>query len=129
MRKQIKFKLDEKEITAKELTVEEIIGLPEKIGEDTSADALEALLGGLLPQLIDGVKYDELKTLAPSELKTIWQKIKEANEVFFETAQWLELDGLLGEIKRAVMKDLSGLFADFAKQDIAGSGSTDSPSS
>ncbi len=102
MRKTKRVKLDEQEITVKELTVKEWLDLMQQ-GEDLGVELLQQNL----PLFVEGMTLDELMTLAPSELETVYAAFKEVNAVFFKVAQALGMDNILIQARAAVITNLS----------------------
>jgi len=106
MRKRETIKLDDKEITIKELTVKQIIEIGEKIANPGEAkqggndfDLIKDAFKEHLALGVEGIAFDEIMELAPSEIKTIYTKFKEVNGVFFEVAGQMGLLDLLQRIK------------------------------
>lgn len=106
MRKRETIKIDDREITIKELTVKQIIEIGDKVanpGErkngDSDLDLLKDAFKQHLALGVDGIVFDELLSLAPSELKTIYDTFKEVNAVFFGIAQQIGFLDLLQKIK------------------------------
>jgi len=121
-------KIDDTEITVKELTVDEILQVGEIItslpgGEDdkgevsgaddvapdtvlpTTITSVKDILDKHLSMAVDGITMAELTKLAPSDLQKIYTAWREVNAVFFVVAQQAGLTDLLRTIKEAVQKD------------------------
>jgi len=106
MRKRETIKIDDKEITIKELTVKQIIEIGEKVANPGEAkaglsdfDMIKDAFKEHLALGVEGIAFDDLVELAPSELKTIYEKFKEVNGVFFEVAEQVGILDLLQRIK------------------------------
>ena len=130
MRKRKTIKIDDRELTVKELTVGQILGLYDVLSGDASMGDMLGRGLELLPELVEGLDPEELKALAPSEIGIIIAAVREVNAAFFSAARLAGLQGLLGELRDSIMKDLSALAAGYAKRDMEdGSGTTGSASS
>lgn len=109
MRKRKIVKIDDREITVKELSVEDILDL-----QGLNLADFESALAGFLPRCTD-IGLGALKKLAPSEIRLLVDAFREVNADFFLTAGWLGLDGLLANLKAAILRDFSELLADSLK--------------
>jgi len=119
MRKLETIKLDDREITIKELTVKQIIEIGEKManpGEDkkesSDIDILKDAFKEHLALGVEGVSFDELIELAPSEIKVLYEKFKEVNKVFFEIAQQVGILNLLQKVKMELQASFLKSLAD-----------------
>lgn len=113
MRKSKTVKIDDKEITVKELRVKDIrtlLEIAEKAEEDDFLKEVETLL----PLVID-IKLNDIEEMAPSEIKILWEAFQEVN------ADFLSVIGRLG-IKETftsfVRKHLTDALADLSSGDI-----------
>ena len=106
MRKTKKIKVDNREITVKELTVKELLSFFEE-GESLSLETL----GRLLEVATEGLDIDSLKEMAPSEIKQVWDAFREVNSVFFDTAKALGMGEAVSEVKKSLVSDFSKLLA------------------
>ena len=115
-----------KEITVRELRVKDILSLMDKGGG----------LGGDLLQILKekwaeatDLTWDDAQTMAPSELKTVYDVFKEVNADFFLIAASLGLTSVLETIKQAVIegmdRDLKKSFADLSQKATSESFPTD----
>lgn len=118
MRKRDTLKIDDREITVKELTVREIMEIAElkNVGSDTGKDGLTLAVfkrefSNYLPRAVDGLTVDDMLDLAPSELQTIYDKFKEVNAVFFAIAREAGLGVLLEQLRTAIQRDFLKLLA------------------
>lgn len=135
MRGQITFKLPgrDKEYVAKELTVKQIRSLFElqQWPEEDNVDAIIQHFGGILLPVTTNVDMEELDDLLPSELKTIWEKVREANAVFFGTLNAAGVQELLSKFKDAILTDFLSSFVSSLSAGIRSkpSGAGDTPTS
>lgn len=129
---------EDKSITIFEASAEYILGQKDLSifnTEDEAAIKEKGLFGlvdvikPVYEDLTEGLPFDELKTLFPSELKLIWDTFKEVNAVFFGVVQDLGLTQILDEILLEIKKDLSSIFTDFSKEVMSTPGNTDSDGS
>ena len=134
-RGQITFKLPghDKKFVAKELTVGQIRSLFER-GEwpqDESIDALIQHFGGILLPITTNIAVEELDDFLPSELRTIWGKVREANAVFFDTVNAAGVSELVGRFKSVILTDFLSSFVSSLSEGIRStvSGSGDTPTS
>ncbi len=135
MRKQETVKIDKQEFTIKELTVQEIIELTEnnsffvskslegveEQGKQGSAKAKrkkgsEQSDLGRIRKDVDAVmskccdfKFDNLKELAPSEIRILYDVFISVNSDFLEMLKVLGLDNILIAIKDALLSNFSKL--------------------
>lgn len=123
MRKIKTIKIDEREITVRELTVKQIMGIFDNAGQ-TGSDAND--LAGILKDkmaLVTDLTLDDIVTMAPSELQQVWGAVKEVNTAFFELAQAAGLgqtiDKILAQLREALLSDFSSLFASSLRQAMA----------
>ncbi|OPX37522.1 MAG: hypothetical protein B1H12_04695 [Desulfobacteraceae bacterium 4484_190.2] len=106
MRKTKKIRVDNKEITVKELTVRELLSFFEE-GETLSLETL----GRLLEVAADGLDMEGLKDMAPGDIKLVWEGFREVNAVFFDTARALGVDEAVAGIRKSLVSDFCGLLA------------------
>ncbi len=123
MRKQKTIKIDDLEITVKELRIKDIKRI---IGQG------DDLLGGDLGQMeellpiVTDLPLSAIDDMSPSELKIIWEVFREVNEVFLELVAKTEIVEVL---KSSILKDLTALFADSLDQVTPTHGNMDTLSS
>lgn len=119
-----------KSFTVNELSVAQVMELMQdnEIFSDTSLAGLQKALARVLPQ-VSNVTVEDLKKMAPSEIRVLWEGFKEVNSDFFEVSRALGVTGLLEEIKLALMSDFSKLLVSFLSPAMTESLSTDTPSS
>jgi len=134
-RGQIPFELPghSKKFVAKELTVKQIRSLFElkEWPDDDSVDELIQHFGGILLPITTNIGVKELDGFMPSELKVVWEKVREANAVFFGTVNAAGVTDLLGRFKDAILTDFLSSFVSSLSGGIrtAKSGTGDTPTS
>lgn len=103
-------KIDDREITVKELRVKDIRQLIEKAEElDKGFEQMEDML-----PLATDLNVADIEAMAPSELEKVWDAFREVNAVFFDL---VVKTGIVKEVKGSILKDLTKVFADSLKQD------------
>lgn len=121
MRKTKQIKIDDMEITVKELRVKDIRQIINQMSEVKEMDqAME-----LLPLLTD-LPAEKIDDLAPSELHHIWGAAREVNDFFLSL---MEKTGLVPALKAAIQSNLTEAFADLSKGDTPAALTTDTASS
>lgn len=115
MRKRKIVKIDDREITIKELTVREIIKLGDKLGdldkgdtsekEGTTLEVIKESLGKHLSMGVEGVTIEDMIDMAPSDLDAMYHAFKEVNKVFFVVAQQAGIADLLRSVKDTIRRD------------------------
>jgi len=112
---------EEQKFIFKEMMVEDILNTfqntKEKERDINMGNFLEKL-GEFLPLCSDIKDVDILKKLSPSQLKYLFDKFKEVNEVFFDVAQGMGMGEILNRIRAAIIEDLVTQFASSLSQDI-----------
>jgi hypothetical protein len=112
MRKVKETKIDgrKKPVTVRELTVEQILFL---IDGGKAVPGKNMALGDLETFLAycTDITLDDLKQLAPSEIKAVYDDFREVNAVFFEMARAVGFDKILQDLKTAVLKDFAKQYA------------------
>lgn len=104
MRKTKTIKIDDREITVKELRVKdirEIFERGESIGEGIDQ------FTELLPLATD-LSLKDANEMAPSELKIIWEAFREVNAVFFDA---VAKAGIVDHLKTSILTELTAAFA------------------
>nr|WP_319491803.1 phage tail assembly protein [uncultured Desulfobacter sp.] len=121
MRKTKSIKIDDLEITLKELRVKDIRQILNRLSDLSGVeDAME-----LLPMVTD-LPAEKLEEMAPSELNQVWEAAKEVNAFFLSL---LEKSGVITALKDSIQASLTELFAELSRQDMSTALDTDSPSS
>ena len=134
-RGQITFELPghDKKYRAKELTVKQIRKLFElkDLPEGDDLDMMIQHFGGAILPLTTNCTVKELEDLFPSELKIVWEKVQEANAVFFDIANAAGISELLGRFKDAILADFLSSFVSSLSGGIRGtqSGTSDTATS
>lgn len=105
MRKIKTIKIDEREITIKELRVKDIKQIFDTESENTLMDHLP---------LVTDLSKEDIEDLAPSELSTVWNAVKEVNADFLAL---MEKSGILKSIETMAMKILMQPSADSSNPD------------
>jgi hypothetical protein len=106
-------------ITVYELTVQQIIDLiNDSAVEGKSLLEFRKFLSRHMDKFTS-LTIEQAATMAPSELKNIYDSFKEVNSTFFEVAQQAGLINLLSELKVAIVEDFSGLLVASLKLDMA----------
>ena len=112
MHKTVEF--DGKSVTVHELTVNQIINLLNDDALSTEGElgmeSIRKFAARHLPNVTD-LKIDDMLSMAPSELKVVYDAFAEVNSVFFDTARAVGLEKLLSELKSAIVADFSKLLA------------------
>lgn len=136
IRKTVTVTANGEEYLVKELTIKEIISfidsggkVPDKAdgGGKAMTDDLFGQIDELMALSVPGLNIKKLTGSedppedgwAPSEVKKLYDAFREVNTIFFEVAQRLGLNNLIGEMEKAVAKDFSALFATSLRQGIA----------
>jgi hypothetical protein len=100
-----------KSYEVKELTVEQILRTIDEFGSaGTDLEALKSQADKFLPWVVN-LKIDELKEMAPSEIRQVYDDFMEVNDSFFALARGLGLDKVGSSLKEALAKDFIALFA------------------
>ena len=125
MRKTHSFKIEgyDQSFVVYELTIRQIIDLiqDEKITDDLSVSGFKEYFGETILPAVSTVSMDDLLDMAPSDIKIIWDKFQEANEVFFAAARQLGMEDILNNLKRAVTEDFSKLLVPSLSLDTSSS--------
>ena len=107
MRKSKIIKLDDLELTVKELKVRQIWQLFQQDG--AAAVDMLARLEQLLEWCCPELSRDAAMDLAPSELKTIYSAFEEVNADFLELARKMGLDAVLESLRAEIANSLQTL--------------------
>lgn len=119
MRLTKRVKIDNKEYTVKELTVQEVLEIAGSATSTTrTVGGMQDLIKEHLPKATD-VTLEDLKMMAPSEIKLLWDAFREVNAVFFGTADSIGVTMMLSDLKSSFMKEWSLLVRTSLKQDMA----------
>jgi hypothetical protein len=122
MRKSKTVKIDDKEITVKEMRVKDIRSLLNSA--ENEKDVFSAI-EDILPRVTD-LPTKDFEELAPSEMKQLWEAFKEVNADFFDL---LEKTGFVEALKQLISKHLTEGFASLSNAATEMSGNTDTASS
>ena len=126
MRKSKTIKIDDKEITVKELDWKDIIGIFNAIGPGGIVE-LAGHIRTFLPKLTQELSLEDLEKMAPSETMQIIDAVKEVNSNFLLIARFFSLDKIIKDLKEAILKDFSDLLADSLNTDTPTLSNTDTP--
>lgn len=102
MKKTATITLNDKVITVSELTVKQMMSLQ----SDLATGDVLAITRTVLPLLTDAPEGFLLE-LAPSEIKELYEKVKEVNSDFFD---WSGLETILSGIKEMLILTVQGNF-------------------
>lgn len=117
MRKTKSIKIDDLEITVKELRVKDIRKLLDGLSEISGIEqALE-----LLPMVTD-LPPEKLEGMAPSELGQVWDAAKDVNAFFLNL---LEQSGVTKALKDSILANLTTSFVELSNPDIPDASLTD----
>lgn len=107
MRKTKSIKIDDLEITVKELRVKDIRQMLDSLSDISGIEqALE-----LLPMVTD-LQAEKLEEMAPSELNQVWEAAKEVNAFFLSV---VEKSGVVKILKSSILSNLTASFAELSK--------------
>lgn len=110
-------KIDNREVTVKELTPRNILDIFDGIDENSlEIGELVEILNKHLDKAVD-LKLNDFLDIPPSEIKKIYEKFREVNAVFFDLAGQMGMDQILARAKEAFVQDVSKLFATSLKPD------------
>lgn len=103
MRKIKVIKIDDREFTIKELTVQQVWDLQNSTDGDEKGE-FERIAAMCCPELTREVGM----SLAPSELRLLWDMFKEVNADFLELAAFLGIDQVIMEVIKGELAKLRG---------------------
>lgn len=98
-------KIDDKEITLRELTIEELLFLCSQAGWISEVPGLKFEKEKKLPlqevaiQFLSDLKVSDLYTFAPSDIEKLYTQILEVNKVTFSVLKYIGINGIIEEIK------------------------------
>jgi len=105
MRKSKMIKIDDKEITVKELTVRQVWGLASQEDGVTMISRMDSMM----EMTCQGLSREAAMDMAPSELMQVWEAVKEVNADFLALAKAAGLGELVTTaIEEAKAEILSG---------------------
>lgn len=121
-------KIDEKEITLKELTVIELLYISHRIGwiGETPGVSFEGKfekqklmsLPDLILSFASDISKEEAVLLAPSEIQKLYVTFMEMNNATLLAAKRLGIDKVFEEMKKELVKVFVAGYADFAVANI-----------
>lgn len=120
MRKQKIIKIDNKEITVKELTVKDILAMADALEKGD----LKAIVNTDLHRLTD-LKIDDLKEMAPSEIRLVFEAAKEVNADFLSAARKVGLEKIVQETVASIAQNCCALVSGSLRQATPDASTTD----
>jgi hypothetical protein len=117
MRKSTKIKLDDREYTLLEVRPIDVLSLLPGDGdlaegeEQVGGESWRELFQKALPLVCEGLDFDGLVQLAPSEIEELWKAFKEVNASFFKIAGWLGMETMVDKAVAAIRQGLAGEFS------------------
>lgn len=115
MKKRQIVKIDDKEISIKELTIKELIFLCHRAGwvsnlsdmglEKMSETYKDIPLQTLILSFASDLTIKDIIAFAPSELQVIYNEFVKINEVTFDTAKFLGIDKVLEDLKTKLIRE------------------------
>ena len=121
MRKTKAIKIDDLEITVKELRVKDIRKIMDSMSDFSGMDQVLELL-----PLVTDLSAKRLDEMAPSEINQIWEAAREVNAFFLNL---LIKSGVTTALKSSVLNSLTESFADLSSGDTQNVSTTGSVSS
>jgi hypothetical protein len=127
-------RIDDRIIKVNELTVKQLIELGRRFTDrgpdaDTSTKAFIDEIRGSLSMVVEGITFEELESLAPSEITQLYDAFKEVNSAFLTIAEKMGFGNTIRELLRGMRNDFSGYLPNSSKQDTSTQSTTDTPSS
>ena len=118
MRETKTIKIDDREITVKELRIGEILEFWNEVWETQgiSIPEIQKIVDKLLPVIAPELTLEKMRAMAPSELRVVWDAFREVNSDFFEVVRPEDIGRILTELKKVFFGDLGSLFADSLSQ-------------
>jgi len=108
-------KIADSEITVYELSVKQIRALFSKEFKENTLAEFTARAREFCDAAVHGLAFEDIETLAPSQIKAVYDAFMEVNSDFFETARRLGISDtaaqVVGRIKDAVLADWTSSFA------------------
>jgi len=124
MRKSKTIKIDDREITVKELKVKHVYQLINEFEELS----FERITSHWMPKFTD-LKPEDIMEFAPSELELVYNAWAEVNASFFKVVDKLGLADVWAAIRRQMLEELSSLFTSSSSSATREPGSTATRSS
>jgi hypothetical protein len=107
MRQRKSVKIDDKEYTVKELSVQDMLEIAGAATASTrTVVGIQELIAAHLPKASD-VTMDDLKKMTPSEIKILWEAFREVNSVFFGLTDSVGLTAMLSDLKNSFIREWS----------------------
>jgi hypothetical protein len=117
MKQRKTIKIDEKEITIKELTVDELIYLcsragwgkmPEKMNSERFDKLKDVSVLDVGVSFVSDIKKEDCYALAPSEIRKIYDVFTEVNQEAMNIVKYLGVDKIVEDMKDNLMKHFIG---------------------
>lgn len=115
MRKIKTIKMNDRELTIRELRVKDVVEIFSNADKIELSD-IPGTIDKLLPRCCD-FTWDDLYELGGSEIEEIYGAFKEVNAVFFEVAGTMGLGGIIEGLKTSIRKEFSAALAGSFKPD------------
>lgn len=117
MRKRKTIKIDEAEITVMELRVKDYLETIESMDGkgDLNLSTITPIVKRLLPMACD-IDPKAIIDMTPSEIEELFTAFKEVNASFFRMAQAMGLGEIIKGLKKTLLSEFAGIFADSLKQ-------------
>jgi hypothetical protein len=107
MRRTKTIKINDQEITIKELTLKKLANAQRALsGEDESIEKLVQVGEELLTEAAPGINMKQIMQMAPSEIRELIDGFKEVNQTLIDTLDGLGLTEVFAEMKQALINDL-----------------------
>lgn len=110
---------NKKDVIVKELTLGQVFSIVQISEEEKGKSVLDIMKDKL--SMVTDLKWEEAQNYTPSELKIVWEKVKEINKDFFDISAFLKLDKtvnlLLESITRTFQQSFTNTFTSSSKAD------------
>lgn len=116
-------KIDDKEITLKELSVKDLLYVCHRTGWVGTISGIDfekdfnnyksMSIVGVILKLSSDISIKELLVLAPSEIKKLYDIFVEINEVTFSVAKYLGVGNIMEDVKRDLVSTFLNSYSNF----------------
>lgn len=106
-------------ITVRELTVDQIERFVNEIGPQAGEEDFTMHFVMRVVELLEectGASLEDVRSMTPSEIQSIYEAFREVNSVFFEIPQKLGIADLWDEIKKNIVNDLFSVLGNQTKK-------------
>lgn len=116
MKKRKIVKMDDREITIKELTVQELMCVASKIGwipstPETKTEGTDDMsVVETICFFVSDVSVVEIKKLAPSELEVLYDAFSEVNQSSLSFAKYMGFDTAFDELRKSFLRDITSTY-------------------